>query len=74
MIGNVLEWCADVLHENYDGAPDDGSAWGGDRDARVLRGGAWFFHPGHLHSVYRIGLWPLDRSVSNGFRVARTIR
>ncbi len=27
MHGNVLEWCADLWHENYDGAPTDGSAW-----------------------------------------------
>ena len=27
MIGNVWEWCEDVFHLNYDGAPADGSAW-----------------------------------------------
>ena len=27
MHGNVLEWCADDWHENYKGAPVDGSAW-----------------------------------------------
>ncbi len=25
--GNVWEWCADRWHENYEGAPTDGSAW-----------------------------------------------
>lgn len=27
MHGNVWEWCEDVWHENYNGAPTDGSAW-----------------------------------------------
>lgn len=43
MSGNVWEWVEDVWHENYQGAPKDGSAWlaGGDSGRRVLRGGAW---------------------------------
>ena len=27
MHGNVLEWCADPWHNNYDNAPNDGSVW-----------------------------------------------
>ena len=27
MHGNVLEWCQDDWHDNYKGAPPDGSAW-----------------------------------------------
>jgi len=42
-IGNVMEWCEDVWHENYKGAPADGSAWttGGDEQRRVLRSATW---------------------------------
>lgn len=27
MMGNVWEWCEDVFHFDYEGAPSDGSAW-----------------------------------------------
>jgi formylglycine-generating enzyme required for sulfatase activity len=45
MHGLVWEWCADPWHNNYDGAPTDGSVWedGGDIHRRVLRGGSWSF-------------------------------
>ncbi|MEA5574965.1 bifunctional serine/threonine-protein kinase/formylglycine-generating enzyme family protein [Anabaena sp. UHCC 0451] len=45
MHGLVWEWCADPWHNNYDGAPMDGSIWDvdGDIHRRVLRGGAWNF-------------------------------
>jgi formylglycine-generating enzyme required for sulfatase activity len=44
MYGNVWEWCEDVWHENYNGAPTDGSAWltGGEQNTRALRGGSWY--------------------------------
>jgi formylglycine-generating enzyme required for sulfatase activity len=40
--GNVMEWVADCWHQNYDGAPTDGSVWklGADCNGRVLRGGS----------------------------------
>src|SRR5262249_37888830 len=58
MAGNVWEWVEDVLHENYKGAPTDGSAWiqGGDpryTRCRVVRGGSWFIHPQHLRVAQR---------------------
>jgi formylglycine-generating enzyme required for sulfatase activity/tRNA A-37 threonylcarbamoyl transferase component Bud32 len=45
MHGLVWEWCADTWHNNYHGAPCDGSAWevGGDFYRRLLRGGSWSF-------------------------------
>ena len=40
--GNVAEWVHDCWHENYNGAPDDGSVWeGGDCTQRVARGGSY---------------------------------
>ncbi|MEW6737947.1 MAG: SUMF1/EgtB/PvdO family nonheme iron enzyme, partial [Acidobacteriota bacterium] len=43
MHGNVWEWCIDEWHDSYEGAPEDGSAWGGGRDTDrcVVRGGCW---------------------------------
>jgi formylglycine-generating enzyme required for sulfatase activity len=62
MHGNVWEWCQDQWHNNYNGAPQDGSAWL-DRDVtndykRLLRGGAWGDHPGYCRSAYRLHLRP----------------
>ena len=44
MHGNVWEWVADAWHDNYDGAPTDGSAWeaNDDSDWRALRGGSYY--------------------------------
>ena len=41
MHGNVSEWCEDLWHDSYEGAPTDGSAWtaGGEGGNRVVRGG-----------------------------------
>ena len=35
----IWEWCQDVWHKNYKGAPMDGTAWmeGGNQDRRVIR-------------------------------------
>ncbi len=49
-LGNVWEWTADCWHDNYEGAPSDGSAWteadGGDCGRRVVRGGSWDLRTG----------------------------
>ena len=73
MAGNAEEWVEDCWHDDYYGAPRDGSAWthGGDCDRRVMRGGAWWFTPGGLRSANRVR-WVHDiRSDRFGFRVAR---
>lgn len=42
MFGNVWEWTADCFHDNYEGAPDDGSIWGnGDCEFHAFRGGSF---------------------------------
>jgi len=55
MHGNVGEWCQDVWHKNYHGAPTDGSAWesGGNSDKRVWRSGSWEDYAWDCHSAHR---------------------
>ncbi len=74
MHGNVWEWVADHWHDNYEGAPIDGSVWqGGDASYRVLRGGSWFNYPQFLRSANRYRIQPDLRVNSIGFRLARTL-
>jgi formylglycine-generating enzyme required for sulfatase activity len=72
MHGNVWEWCEDIAHPNYQGAPTDGSAWvtDGDPDVRVLRGGSWNISPGLCRSAYTNFTAKVTfRSVDHGLRV-----
>jgi formylglycine-generating enzyme required for sulfatase activity len=78
MAGNIFEWTEDCVHDSYDGAPIDGSAWlagsGGDCTNRVVRGGSWLSDPEYLRSADRIWLSSSGRRDSGlGFRVARTL-
>ena len=73
MHGNVLEWCLDNWHDNYEGAPTDGRAWLDNKiqaaRPRVLRGGAWDFNPKICRSAYRDFSDPRKASDVIGFRV-----
>ena len=76
MHGNVWEWVQDKPHENYQGAPIDGSAWENGPTLsirRLLRGGSWFSLPRNVRSAFRD--WNSIRfgKAVRGFRVARTI-
>lgn len=75
MSGNVSEWVEDSWHNNYNGAPVDGSVWqGGDSAARVLRGGAWFNYPQFAGAAIRFKLVPESRFDGKfGFRLAKTL-
>jgi formylglycine-generating enzyme required for sulfatase activity len=71
MHGNVWEWCQDNWHENYEGAPTDGSAWLTDNNEafRIGRGGSWFSSPRTCRSACRYHNVPDIRDFNIGFRV-----
>ncbi|BAY30263.1 hypothetical protein NIES2107_21070 [Nostoc carneum NIES-2107] len=71
MHGNVLEWCQDYWHDNYQGAPTDGSAWltGGDNTLRVRRGGYWSAYPWYCRSADRGNKPPDFYNGACGFRL-----
>ena len=71
MHGNVWEWCADDFHENYNGAPTDGSVWlNGDKDKVRLRGGSWANVPYICRSAYRNNyIRRDDHNIIIGFRL-----
>jgi formylglycine-generating enzyme required for sulfatase activity len=74
MHGNVWEWCEDLWHDDYSGAPADGSAWlSGGYSRRVLRGGSWYNYPVYCRSAYRGRDLATNRSDFIGFRLARTL-
>ncbi len=70
MHGNVWERCEDNWHDNYKGAPDDGSAWlSGAGNRKVVRGGSWLSYPDVCRSAFRLIGSRDIRDVDIGFRV-----
>ena len=74
MLGNVYEWVQDCWHDNYKGAPKDGSAWV-EKDCvrRVIRGGSWYSHPRSVRSANRSGFDPGFSLYNVGFRLAQDL-
>ena len=81
MHGNVSEWCEDDLHNNYIGAPTDGSAWLGGggttlsgKTSKVLRGGSHFGGDDNCRSARREWSVPDYRLKLYGLRVVAVAR
>jgi formylglycine-generating enzyme required for sulfatase activity len=74
MHGNAWQWLEDCWHDNYAGAPTDGSGWvSGDCSRRVVRAGSWGGIPRDLRSAKR-GRDPAGERYGNiGFRLGRTL-
>jgi formylglycine-generating enzyme required for sulfatase activity len=75
--GNVYEWCLDHWHENYNGAPTDGSAWLSnnekERCLRLLRGGSWLDNPRYCRAANRSRNECDNRYDIIGFRVVFSV-
>lgn len=70
MHGNVWEWCADTYHEDYNGAPTDGSAWLDPfSTTRVLRGGSWYRFSKSCRSANRSKSEQMRKGSEIGFRL-----
>jgi formylglycine-generating enzyme required for sulfatase activity len=74
MAGDVWQWVQDCYHDNYNGAPTDGSAWAvADCSRRAVRGGSWLNAPPLLRSASRNGNSTGSRIDYIGFRLGRTL-
>jgi len=81
--GNVWEWCLDDWHDNYEGAPTDGSPWLENNDnlyqkqgRAILRGGAWINNPKVCRSASRYYINRVGRDIIYyliGFRVGCSV-
>ena len=75
MYGNVWEWVADSWHDNYEGAPTDGTVWrnSDNEEANVLRGGAWDTEPSLLRCSNRDKGTTGGQGRFDGFRVVADV-
>ncbi len=72
MGGNVWEWCEDIWHSDYKGAPNDGSAWTkGGGSGRVVRGGSWDNNDDFCRLTNRLINEPTNWYDVIGFRLAQ---
>ena len=68
MHGNVFQWCGDYYREYTDDAEKSTGPRTG--NARVLRGGSWFFDHRRCRSACRGAGEPDSRDLDFGFRIA----
>jgi len=71
MHGNVCELCQDSWHDDYEGAPTDGSAWLSEEDPHlvVIRGGSFDYFNDDCRSASRSWIGANNRYHGLGFRV-----
>ena len=74
MHGNVWEFCEDLWHENYQGAPTDGTAWiKGAKyppDRGIIRGGGFYDEAVDCRSASR----SFGDTGNIGFRVVYSVK
>lgn len=71
MRGNVREWCLDRSHDDYYGAPADGSSWesGGNPNMRIWRGGSYNDPETWCGATFRSASPPTFKDKNLGFRL-----
>lgn len=70
MLGNAAEWCEDLYHWDYQGAPTDAGA----AVRRVLRGGSWCTPATSCRPSFRCPAQQALRATDTGFRLVRSDR
>jgi formylglycine-generating enzyme required for sulfatase activity len=74
MVGNAYQWVEDCWHDDYVGAPSDGSAWiTGECKSRVSPGSDWLEDGSFLRVAFRDLGSADERSQFTGLRVAKTL-
>ncbi len=74
MAGDVWQLVEDCPHDDYTGAPSDGSVWaGGDCSRHSVRGGSSNSPPQDIRSARRYKISTETRDTGLGFRLARTL-
>ena len=71
MAGNVWEWVHDLWHDDYTGAPADGSAWDSPGLSGVIRGGDFDTDAYQVRATYRYAAYSSHGYIDMGFRCAR---
>ena len=72
MLGNVWEWVLDCYDEKWYEVMPENNPINQQRDCerRVLRGGAWYYHPRNLRVNHRYSFYPDSGAANSGFRCA----
>ncbi|MGB3404526.1 MAG: SUMF1/EgtB/PvdO family nonheme iron enzyme [Microcoleaceae cyanobacterium] len=75
MHGNVLEWCLDYWHNNYENAPTDGKEWldNSENKNRVARGGSFYDGSSICRSSYRFYQVANETFKHIGFRIVHSL-
>ena len=74
-IGNISEWVEDCDHDNYEGAPNDGSAWISEKCSMRSRKGSSYGPGEGSHTATRAHGGQSNRSsLGEGFRIAEDIQ
>jgi formylglycine-generating enzyme required for sulfatase activity len=75
MHGYLWEFVNDAWHENYSGAPADGTSWtGDDKSLRVIRSGSWKDRYDALRSAHRRRIDPDAKDDAVGLRCVKAKR